>query len=172
MLEWCTNANIRLLILCLCTEVVTRPSNRLKRYFGLKIQSHSITDVTKVSITALRFCIKNQVLFFQEQSFMEWLVLLVFQGLWSKASYQSDLFNIWRSAYLAGQVAKSDYNCRNFTFEQGFYQITHIWKKVKKNSDWREWKSCLKNGMKSCGIIQKLCELLCTSARWAKLPSE
>lgn len=111
----------------------------------------------KVSLTALRFYVKKQVLFFQEQPFMVWWVLLVFQGLWSKASYQSNLFNIWRSAYLIGQVAKSDYNCRNSTFEQGFYQITHIWKKAKKNNDWREWKSFLKNGMKRCGIIQKLC---------------
>lgn len=124
------------------------------------------------SITALRVFIKNQVLFFQEQPFIEWWVLLVFQGLWSKASYQSNLFNIWRSAYLTGQVAINDYNCRNSTFEQRFYQITHIWKKAKKNSDWREGKSYLKNGMRRCAIIQKLCDFMCTSAWWPKLPSE
>lgn len=47
MLEWCINANIVLLILWFCTEVVIRPTNRLKGHFGLKIQYHSIIDVKK-----------------------------------------------------------------------------------------------------------------------------
>lgn len=177
MLKWCTNANIHPLILCLCTEVVIRPTNRLKGDFGLKMQSWHhwcYKEKQKVSITALRFCTKNQVLFFQEQPFMEWWVLMVFKDNRVKLRISpislifGDQFILLGSDY----CAKSDYNCRNSTFEQGFYQITHIWKKAKKNSDWREWKSCLKNGMESCGIIQKLCELMCTSARWPKLPSE
>lgn len=47
MLEWCTTADVHLLILRLCTEVVIRPTNRLKGYVGLKIQNHGITYVIK-----------------------------------------------------------------------------------------------------------------------------
>lgn len=46
------------------------------------------------------------------------------------------------------------------TFELGIYQITHIWKKAKKNSDLVRVEIMPKNGMKRCEIIiQRLCEL-------------